>query len=329
MNWNQTKVLVTGSGGFIGSHLAERLVHLGANVKCFVKYNSRQDIGLLKFIDKKILQKMEILHGDILDSTGLKKAMKGVDIVFHLGALISIPYSYINPHNVVRVNILGTMNIMRAALELGINKIIHTSTSEVYGTAQYVPVDEKHSLKGQSPYSASKIGADKLVESFYCSYNLPITTIRPFNTYGPRQSARAVIPTIISQALTRDKIRLGSIHPTRDFTFVDDTVDGFIKMAESSNVLGETINIGTGYEISIGELAKKIMALTGKELKIVTDPNRVRPEKSEVNRLVCSSEKAQKLIGWKANTSLENGLTKTINWIEKNLFFYSPDHYQI
>lgn len=329
MNLNKTKVLVTGAGGFIGSHLSERLARLGADVKCFVKYNSRNDIGLLKFTDKKTLKQMEIIHGDILDRTGLKKAMQEIDVVFHLGALISIPYSYVNPYNVVRVNILGTMNVMSAALESGTKRIIHTSTSEVYGTAQYVPIDEKHPLQGQSPYSASKIGADKLVESFYRSYNLPITTLRPFNTYGPRQSDRAVIPTIICQALSRDKITLGSLLPTRDFTFVDDIVDGFIKTAESSNVEGETIHIGSGDGISIGELTKKILTLTGKDLEIVTEQERVRPEKSEVERLVCSPEKARKLIGWEAKTTLEEGLSKAIHWIENNPSLYSPDFYQI
>jgi len=329
VNWHKTKVFITGAGGFIGSHLTERLVHLGGEVTCFVKYNSRNDIGLLKFINGEALKKIKIIQGDLLDPVGIKNAMKGVDIVFHLGALISIPYSYVFPYNVVSVNIIGTMDIMLAALELGIKRVVHTSTSEVYGTAQYVPIDEKHPLQGQSPYSASKIGADKLVESFYRTYGLPVVTIRPFNTYGPRQSARAVIPTIISQALTRKKIVLGSLSTTRDFTFVEDTVEGFIKIAESADISGETINIGSGYEISIGDLAKKIASIIGKRIKIISDQKRIRPDKSEVERLICSSEKAQKLIGWKAKTSLDEGLSKTINWIEKNSFLYSPDEYRI
>jgi len=329
MNWNQRQVLVTGAGGFIGSHLSEKLVSLGAGVKSFIKYNSRNDIGLLKFTDGKILDQMEVVTGDFLDLAAIKTAMEGVDIVFHLGALISIPYSYVNPQHVASVNIMGTLNVLTAARELGIKKIIHTSTSEVYGTAKKVPIDENHPLQGQSPYSASKIGADKLAESFFCAFNLPVATIRPFNTYGPRQSARAVIPTIISQTLTKDRITLGSLHPIRDFTFVDDTVNGFIKMAETPNVEGEVVNIGTGQEISVGEIAELIINIIGRNVPIVSENARVRPGKSEVERLVCSSVKAENLLGWKAKTSLEEGLTQTIHWIEKNLFFYSPGRYQI
>jgi len=275
MNWNKKSVLVTGAGGFIGSHLTEYLVELGANVKAFVRYNSRNDWGMLELLPEEKLSQIEVITGDLKDADAVRHAAKDVDIIFHLGSLIAIPYSYIHPRETIETNILGALNVLMAAKENNVEKVIHTSTSEVYGTARYVPIDENHPLQGQSPYSASKIGADKIAESFYRSFNLPVAIIRPFNTYGPRQSARAVIPTIITQALTKEKIFLGSLHPTRDYTYVKDVVEGFIKVAESSKSVGEVINIGSNFEISIGDLANKIISLIGKNAEIVTDP--VRP----------------------------------------------------
>lgn len=329
MLWQKQKVLVTGAGGFIGSHLTEKLVNLGARVKAFVRYNSRNDQGMLEFLPLRVKEKIEIVMGDLRDSQTMQDIIKDIDIVFHLGALIAIPYSYIHPGEVVETNIMGTLNVLNAAKNSGIKKIIHTSTSEVYGTAQYVPIDEKHPLQGQSPYSASKIGADKIAESFYRSYRLPIAIIRPFNTYGPRQSARAVIPTIISQVLSNDKVYLGSLHPTRDLTFVEDTVEGFIKIAESDKSIGEIINVGSNFEISIGELASKIISLVGKKLEIISVPERVRPQDSEVERLLADNSKAKKLINWEPKISLDEGLKRTIKWIRDNLELYKVNIYNI
>jgi NAD dependent epimerase/dehydratase len=317
MNWKQKNVLVTGAGGFIGSHLTEKLVDLRAKVRAFVRYNSRNDWGLIETLPSHTKEKMEVIMGDLRDSETIKSAMKDVDVVFHLGALIAIPYSYIRPREVVETNIMGTLNILNSEKEYRPEKIIHTSTSEVYGTAQYVPIDEKHPLQGQSPYSASKIGADKLAESFYRSYDLPITTLRPFNTYGPRQSARAVIPTIITQALAQNKILLGSLEPTRDLSYVDDIVDGFIKAAESEKSTGEVINIGSGFEISINDLANKIISLIAKKVKIVSDAKRFRPPKSEVERLMADNSKAKELLGWEPKVSLDEDLRRTIDWFSK------------
>jgi len=329
MDWRGKKVLVTGAGGFIGSHLTEKLVSLGAKVKAFVRYNSRGDQGLIEFLPSHVKEKIEVIMGDLRDSETVKSAMKDVDAVFHLGALIAIPYSYIHPREVVETNIMGTLNVLNAAKEYGLNRIIHTSTSEVYGTAQYVPIDEKHPLQGQSPYSASKIGADKLAESFHRSYDLPITTLRPFNTYGPRQSARAVIPTIITQALAQDEVLLGSLWPTRDLSYVDDVVDGFIKASESENAIGEVINIGSGFEISIKDLADRIISLMGKKAKIVSDPKRIRPPKSEVERLIADNSKAKELLDWEPGVSLDEGLRRTIDWFSKFQNKYRPDIYNI
>ncbi len=329
MDWKRKTILVTGAGGFIGSHLTEKLVDLGAKVRAFVRYNSRNDWGLIEDLPSHTKEKTEVIMGDLRDSETIKSVLKDVDVVFHLGALIAIPYSYIHPREVVETNIMGTLNILNAAKEYKPEKIIHTSTSEVYGTAQYVPIDEKHPLQGQSPYSASKIGADKLAESFFRSYDLPITTLRPFNTYGPRQSARAVIPTIITQALAQNKVLLGSLEPTRDLSYVDDTVDGFIKAAESERSIGEVINIGSGSEISISDLTNKIISLIGKEVKIVSDPERVRPPKSEVERLIADNSKAKELLGWEPKVSLDEGLRKTIDWFSKFQNRYRPDIYNI
>ena len=321
------KILVTGAGGFIGSHLTERLVELGANVNAFLRYNSRNDWGLLELLTKEKLDKIEVVMGDLKDADAVRHAAKDIDIIFHLGSLIAIPYSYIHPRETIETNIIGTLNVLMAAKEHEVEKIIHTSTSEVYGTAKYVPIDEKHPLQGQSPYSASKIGADKIAESFYRSYHLPLAIIRPFNTYGPRQSSRAVIPTIITQALTKGKIFLGSLHPTRDYTYVKDTVEAFIKVAESPKSIGEVINIGANFEISIGTLAEKIISLIGKNVEIVSDSSRIRPPKSEVERLWCDNRKAMELLGWSPTTPLEEGLNKTVDWISDNIYLYKPELY--
>ena len=327
MNWKGKNVLVTGAGGFIGSHLTEKLVELNANVRAFVRYNSRNDWGLIELLPQYVKKKIEVVPGDLKDMDAVYHTAKDIDIIFHLGSLIAIPYSYVHPRETIETNISGTLNVLTAAKENNTEKIIHTSTSEVYGTAKYVPIDEKHQLQGQSPYSASKIGADKIAESFYRAYDLPVAIIRPFNTFGPRQSARAVIPTIITQSLTREKIFLGSLHPTRDYTYVEDVADAFIKVAESKKSTGEVINIGSNFEISIENLAKKIISLIGKDIEIVSDDVRIRPQKSEVERLWCDNTKAKKLLKWEPKTSLDEGLKKTIVWIFDNIHLYKPERY--
>ncbi|OGO21148.1 MAG: NAD-dependent dehydratase, partial [Chloroflexi bacterium RBG_16_48_8] len=282
-------VLVTGAGGFIGSHLVERLVGEGAQVRAFVHYNSRNDPGLLTYLPKDIQDQAKILAGDLRDSHAVREAVQDVSIVFHLGALISIPYSYRHPYEVAETNLMGTMNVLQACREWGIARLVYTSSSEVYGTALHVPINEDHPLQGQSPYSASKIGADKLAESFFCAYELPVVTVRPFNTYGPRQSDRAVVPTIITQALTKEVILLGNLDARRDLTFVSDTVDGFIKAATTHGIEGEVFNLGTGSEVTIRDLAKKVIAQVGHEMEIEIDPLRLRPDRSEVQRLMADS----------------------------------------
>jgi NAD dependent epimerase/dehydratase len=329
MNWTGKKVLVTGAGGFIGSHLVERLISEGATVRAFVRYNSRNDYGMLKLISSDVFSQIELIQGDLRDNEAVRNAVKDVDTVFHLGALIAIPYSYVNPREVIDVNIMGTLNVLMAARDFGTRRVVHTSTSEVYGTAQYVPIDEKHPLQGQSPYSASKIGADRIAESFYRSFEVPVVTLRPFNTYGPRQSARAVIPTIITQALTRDEVKLGSLDPSRDFTFVHDTANGFIKVAEAENVLGEEINLGNDDTIRIGDLVNKIFEIIGKTPKVTLDTQRIRPNKSEVMKLWASNQKAKELIGWEPHISLDEGLRLTIEWISSHLDLYRPDQYTV
>ncbi len=322
--WHNKHILVTGAGGFIASHLVESLVNEGAKVRAFVHYNSRGDPGLLSQLHEEIYQQLDVVAGDLRDLAAIQSAVQGVSHVFHLGALIAIPYSYVHPVEVVETNILGTLNVLLAARDSGLERVIHTSTSEVYGTAKQVPIPESHPLQGQSPYSASKIGADKIAESFYCAYNLPVVTVRPFNTYGPRQSARAVIPTIISQVLTRDKVFLGNLAPRRDLTFVSDTVAGFMRAGSTENVTGETLNLGANKEVSIGDLAQMIIRLTGRRVEIVTDAERLRPEKSEVMRLWSDNRKAKQLIGWEPQVTLEEGLRRTIDWIADHL-----DQYQI
>ncbi len=323
------RVLVTGAGGFIGSHLTERLVDLGAQVTAFLRYNSRADEAMIGLLPPEKKKKITIIYGELRQSETVKRAMKNIDIVFNLAALISIPYSYLHPQEVIETNTLGTLNVLTAAREEVVEKVVQTSTSEVYGTAQYVPIDEKHPKQPQSPYSASKIAADAIALSFYYSFNLPVAVIRPFNTYGPRQSDRAIIPAIISQALVKKKILFGSTTPTRDFNFVSDTVEGFIKIAESESSIGEEINIGSGFEISIGDLAEKIVLLAGKEVKLIKDEKRVRPEKSEVERLLADNSKAKKLLDWSPRVSFDVGLKMTIEWIKDHPDFYKPDIYKI
>jgi dTDP-glucose 4,6-dehydratase len=321
-------ILVTGAGGFIGSHLVERLVAEGAQVRAFVRYNSRGDPGLLRLLTPETFSKIEVIAGDVRDPHAVRSAVEGCQVVLHLGALISIPYSYYHPVEVAETNFIGTLNVLMACRDLGVERLVHTSTSEVYGTARQIPITESHPLQGQSPYSASKIGADKMAESFYCTYGLPVVTVRPFNTYGPRQSARAVIPTIITQALTQDTIRLGSLDTTRDFTFVDDTVAGFIAAAEAAGVEGGVFNLGVGQEIRVGDLANKIVNKIGWPVEIVVTPERLRPEKSEVLRLISDNRLARERLGWSPQVGLDDGLDRTIEWISKNIERYQPDVYQ-
>lgn len=323
------KVLVTGAGGFVGSHLVEALVKYGSFVKAFVHYNSRNDWGFLEDLKKDILDQLEIFSGDLRDSDCVRKVVKGQEVIFHLGALIGIPYSYINPSDVVETNVKGTLNLLLASLDYNIERFVHTSTSEVYGTAQYTPIDENHPLNPQSPYAVSKASADFLAKSFFLTYSLPVAIIRPFNLYGPRQSARAVIPNIVAQGLIKDQIKIGSLSTTRDFTYIEDAIKGFIDFAECEKTLGEVVNLGSGNETSIEKLIKIIGELLDKKLKIFEEKERKRPQKSEVQRLVSNSEKAKKLFGWSPEVRFNEGLTLTINWIKKNLNRYKTEIYNI
>lgn len=324
------KVLITGSDGFIGSHLTEALVKSGKSVRAMVLYNSFNNWGWLETISKEILDEIEVIPGDIRDPNGVRNMMKGVDEVFHLAALIAIPFSYHSPDTYLETNIKGTLNILQAARDYDTSRVFITSTSEVYGTAQYVPIDEKHPYQGQSPYSATKIGADRLAESFYRSFNMPITIVRPFNTYGPRQSARAVIPAIITQLLAgQNRINLGALTPTRDFNYVFDTVNGFIEIAKTEKTIGEEINIATQTEISIGELAEELIRQINPNAEIICDEKRLRPDKSEVNRLLGSNEKIKRLTNWKPVYSIEKGLAETIEFFRDNLKKYKTDIYNI
>jgi len=322
------RVLVTGAGGFIGSHLVEALASQGAKVRAFVRYNSRGDPGLLRFLPPQVFSSVEVVAGDLRDPQAVRTAVAGSQVVLHLGALISIPYSYFHPVEVAETNFIGTLNVLTACRDLGVQRLVHTSTSEVYGTARQVPIDERHPLQGQSPYSASKIGADKMAESFFCAYNLPVVTVRPFNTFGPRQSARAVIPAIIIQALAQSTIRLGNLDTTRDFTFVQDTVVGFIKAIQAEGVEGGQFNLGTGVEIRVGDLAEMIIRKVGRPVEISLDPIRLRPEKSEVLRLISDNRLACEKLGWRPEISLEDGLDQTIAWISSHIERYQPDVYQ-
>jgi len=327
---SEGKVLVTGAAGFIGSHLSEELVRQGEDVRAFVRYNSREDWGLLEDLSADIRNGMEVIPGDLKDPDGLKKALRGCSKVFHLGALIAIPYSYVHPFDFVQTNIIGTANLLNACLEKDrIERVIHTSTSEVYGTARYVPIDEKHPLQAQSPYAASKISADKLAESYYLSFGLPVATVRPFNTFGPRQSLRAIIPTIISQALVGEKIRLGNMKPRRDFLFVKDTVRGFIEASKCDRAVGQVINVGTGRDVSIGELVDKIRGLAGRNVDVEVEVRRIRPEKSEVMQLLADTRLAEELFGWRPEHTLEDGLKETIKWYERNLSRFKVGGYPL
>lgn len=322
--------LITGATGFIGSHLTELLLSKGLRVRAFVHYNSQNSWGWLDTLPKGVMDNVEIFAGDIRDSNGVREAMKGCDTVFHLAALIAIPFSYHSPDTYVDTNIKGTLNILQAARDLGTRRVFVTSTSEVYGTAQYVPIDEKHPYQGQSPYSATKIGADRLSESFYRSFDLPVTIVRPFNTYGPRQSARAVIPTIITQLLSGvTEIKLGCLTPTRDFNYVKDTVNGFYEIFRSEKTIGQEINIATQKEISIGELANELIRQINPQARIVCDEGRLRPEKSEVNRLLGSNKKIKELTDWRPQYTFEEGIAETIEFFKHNLDKYKTDIYNL
>ena len=332
MNLSNKKILVTGACGFIGSHLVERLLEENCSVKAFVYYNSFNSLGWLDSIPEERLKCIEVFTGDIRDPNGVRTAVRGVEAVFHLAALIGIPFSYHSPDSYVDTNIKGTLNVLQACRDYSVERLIVTSTSEVYGTAQYVPIDERHPLQGQSPYSASKIAADKIAESFYRSFSTPVIITRPFNTYGPRQSARAVIPTIVTQLLNGNKeILLGSLHPTRDLNYVQDVCKGFIASAKCDEAIGKEINIGSGTEISIGALANLLIEITGENAKIISDDQRIRPKESEVEQLVCNNNLMKKLTGWAPEISLEEGLLKTVEWLEDEdiLCKYKSDIYNI
>lgn len=330
------KVLVTGAGGFIGSHLVEALVRRGCQVRAFVHYNSFNSWGWLDQVDRNVRDQIEVFPGDIRDPHGVREAMRDCSVVFHLAALIAIPYSYHSPDTYVDTNVKGTLNVLQAARDLGVGKVVHTSTSEVYGTARFVPITEQHPLQGQSPYSATKIGADQLALSFFSSFDTPVAVIRPFNTYGPRQSARAIIPTVITQiAAGQEKIRLGALHPTRDFNFVQDTVNGFIAVGEADAAVGEVINIGSNYEISIRDTVELISDRMGRTVQIVADEQRIRPDKSEVERLWADNTKAKALTGWEPQYSGRDGFARgldiTIRWFleEENRKGYKADRYNL
>jgi dTDP-glucose 4,6-dehydratase len=324
-----TKCLVTGAGGFIGSHLVERLVREGASVRALCRYNSRNERGTLDWIDQRVVREVDVVLGDLRDVESVDRATAGVEIVLHLAAQIAIPYSYVNARDFFETNVLGSLNVAQAALRHGVHRVIHTSTSEVYGTAQSVPITEAHPLEAQSPYSASKIGADKLMDSFHRSHGLPVTVLRPFNTYGPRQSARAVIPTIIAQALAGEVLRLGALDPRRDLTYVEDTAAGFVAAAQSDAAIGRTIQLGTGESVSIGEIVERVAALLGKKLTVQSDQARVRPPESEVQLLLSDPALARELLGWSPTLDLDGGLTRTIAWIEANASRFRVNDYVI
>ena len=329
MRWDGKSALVTGAGGFIGSHLVDALLDRGADVTAFVHYNARNDWGMLEERAEEHGDGLTVVLGDVTDASSVAAAVEGAEIVFHLAALIGIPYSYIAPGSYVNTNVRGTLHVMEACRHARVERVIHTSTSEVYGTAVYSPIDERHPLQAQSPYSASKIGADKIAESYYCSFGLPVATLRPFNTFGPRQSARAVIPTLITQALTSDRIHLGSLTPVRDLTFVDDTVRAFLRMAEVDEAIGRVIHTGTGRGVTIGELASLVLARVNPGATIVADEKRVRPEQSEVMQLICDPTLAGKVLGWKPQVDLEDGLDRTITWIREHLDGYKTAMYTV
>jgi len=328
-NWSRRKVVVTGAGGFIGSHLVSLLLSEGADVTAFVRYNSRGEKGLLRYVPVDGPGTLSVVAGDIRDGRAVRELVRGAETVFHLAALIGIPYSYANPTDVVTTNVLGTLNVLNAALDEGRPRVIHTSTSEVYGTAQYVPIDELHPLQGQSPYSASKIGADKLAESYYRSFGLEITTVRPFNAYGPRQSARGVIPTIISQALSGDVIRLGATDTRRDFTFVEDTARGFLLAAQSEAAIGDVVNVGSGTEITVAAVVDEVCRIVGREPVVELDEKRLRPSGSEVERLLCDRRKAKGLMGWAPAVGFAEGLRRTVDWVATHPDMYPTYAYAV
>lgn len=325
--WKNRRVLVTGAGGFIGSHLAERIAQLGAQTRCFLRYTSQGSLGWLTA--SPLRSELEIIHGDLRDYESVLHAVEGVDVIFHLAALIGIPYSYQSPRSYVHTNIDGALNVLEAARRHGTKRLVCTSTSEVYGSAVYVPIDENHPLQGQSPYSATKIGADKIAESYHLSFGLPLSIARPFNTYGPRQSSRAVIPTIITQALTQTSVKLGNLSTTRDFNFVSDTVAGFIAIAETDATIGKTLNIGSGTERSILSLTQMIFELIGEEHPIEVEDLRLRPTASEVDRLCANSDRLQQITTWQPQVELRDGLLQTIEWFEQNLNQYGIGSYSI
>jgi len=322
-------VLVTGAGGFIGGHLVERLVRDGARVRALVRYNSRNERGTLDWLPPDAVREVEVVLGELRDIESVGRAVAGTEIVFHLGAQIAIPYSFVNPRDYFETNVLGTLNVAQSALAHDVSRIVHTSTSEVYGTARQVPITEDHPLEPQSPYAASKIAADKLIDSYHRSFRLPATVLRPFNTYGPRQSARAVIPTIISQALAGDVLRLGSLDPRRDLTFVTDTVDGFVRAALAPEAIGRTVQLGTERDVSVGDIVRVVGEVLGRELTVKQDADRIRPEASEVMRLVSSPRVASELLGWSAQVDLQEGLRRTIEWIEGSRERFRTEHYVI
>ncbi len=330
MIWSDRTVLVTGAGGFIGSHLVSELVRRGAKVRAFLHYNGRGDVGNLRFLPRDELERVETVLGNVEDLECVGEAARGTACVFHLAALIGIPYSYVAPRSYVATNIVGTLNVLEAVRRQGIPRMVHTSTSECYGTALYEPIDENHPLQGQSPYSASKIAADKIAESYYRSFDLPVVTIRPFNTYGPRQSARAVIPTIVSQLLAgRREVSLGSLDPQRDLTFVEDTVRGFIAGAECDAAVGQTVNLGSGKTISVGELAERLVSMINPAARITCASERVRPPRSEVMKLICDNARAEKLMGWRPTVSLDEGLRRTVDFVREHLDLYRVGEYTV
>jgi len=329
MTWDGKRVLVTGAGGFIGSHLCQALVQAGATVRAFLRYTSRQDLGNLDLLPPDMGDTLEVVRGDLRDAASVRRAVAECEVVFHLGALISVPYSFTSPGEFAATNALGTLHVLDAARETGVLRIVHTSTSEVYGTARYVPIDEGHPLQAQSPYAASKIAGDKMAEAFHLTYDLPVVTLRPFNAYGPRQSARAIIPTIISQALAGGSVRLGSLEPKRDLTFVTDTVEGFLRAADAPPAVGELINLGAGQTWSIGDLVERIGSILGKSLHVIRDEERLRPGRSEVMVLQSDTGKAKRLLDWSPNVSIDAGLGMTIEWIRQHQDRYPVGRYHV
>jgi NAD dependent epimerase/dehydratase len=327
--WPGTTVLVTGAAGFIGSHLAERLARNGAKVRAFVRYNSRNDYGWLETLDPDVLDHVEVFRGDLVNPEAVARAMSGCEVVFHLGALIPIPYSYVHPREFLDANIVGTLNIVEAARRVEVRRIVHTSTSEVYGTAREVPISEQHPLNPQSPYAATKSAADQLALSYWRSFSIPVAVARPFNTFGPRQSARAVIPTIITQALSRDVIELGSTHTTRDFVFAEDTIAGLDACGRTEGIEGEVVNLGTGSEISIGEVVERVLAIVGRDLPVEAASERMRPDQSEVERLIADWSKARALLGWEPRVDFDEGLRRTIEWAQAVPEIYKPSLYNV